>query len=359
MLPWNVWRLAEATLGIGIVAATLFDLFQAVVVPRPAVGRWRPSQALTRVTWRSWRAIGLRFHRPRQREAFLGSFGPTALLILLGVWVVLLMCGFGLMLDAQRAGLRPQPQDLAASVYVAAEALVTLGYGDYVPVAGLSRALLIVEAATGLGVVAVVISLLFSLNSAFQRREAMVITLDAIAGAPPAAVTLLENSAQLELLPRLEHLFHEWQTWCAEVLDSHLAFPLLTYFRSSHDNESWISALGAVLDAATFAMTTIDGPRGEAVLLYRVGVHLVEDLAQFFGFAPSGNPGVERAEFIDAHSRLVGAGYSVRPVDVAWEQFAGKRSLYAESLNAIAQHLAIPPAQWIGDRGFVRHVRHD
>ena len=134
----------------------------------------------------------------------------------------------------------------------------------------------------------------------------------AAAGTPPSAVALLETYAQLGLVDRLPELFADWERWAVEVLDSHVAFPLLGYFRSSHDNLSWISALGTVLDSASLVLTTIcDVPRGEAKLFKRVGTHLVEDIANL-GFRNGRASGLDRAAFDLACDRLEDAGYAPR-----------------------------------------------
>ena len=138
-------------------------------------------------------------------------------------------------------------------------ALLTLGFGDIVPVGAVDRTVVMIEAGIGLGVVALTVSLLFSLYAAFQRREVLVITLDASAGSPPSGIGLLENCRWMEMPEHLDEVFRDWKVWSAEVLDSHLAYPILNYFRSSHDNESWVSALGAVLDASTLVLTAVDG----------------------------------------------------------------------------------------------------
>jgi hypothetical protein len=153
-----------------------------------------------------------------------------------------------------------------------------------------------------------------------------------------------------------ERTFDEWRTWCAEVLESHLAYPILNYFRSSHDNESWLSSLGAVMDAATLTIAAIDGvPRGSAWILYRVGNHLVEDLAQVMGFTLDHEPGVERFEFDQARDRLAAVGYRLRPPEESWTRFSELRARYASPLNAMAVYWAIPPAPWVGDRSYMPH----
>jgi hypothetical protein len=152
----------------------------------------------------------------------------------------------------------------------------------------------------------------------------------------------------IEELPRT---FQSWEAWTAEVLDSHLAYPLLAFFRSSHDNESWISALGAVLDAATLVLSSVEGvPAGSARLLFDIGTHAVEDLTHFFQLEHGHEIGVERAEFDDALAALGLAGYRLCAADDAWVDFVELRGRYAGPLNALARNWATPPALWIGDR---------
>jgi hypothetical protein len=202
-----------------------------------------------------------------------------------------------------------------------------------------------------------VITLLFSLFAHFQERESRVVTLDARAGAPPSGVTLLETYGRLGMIDNLSITFRDWELWSARVLDSHLAYPILAYFRSSHDNESWISALGAVLDASVLMVTTVEGvPRGPALMMAEMGNHLVEDFGHWLHVEETGEVGIERQEFDDARSRLSAVGYSLSPADPAWEKFSAIRGRYAFRLNNLARYWATPPAQWIGDRSILsRH----
>lgn len=215
---------------------------------------------------------------------------------------------------------------------------------------------MIATAMIGLAVVALTITYLFSLYGSLERRELAVTTLDERAGAPPSGVTLLESSARGDMATKLPLLFDRWEEWAASLLDSHQAHPILAYFRSSHDRESWVSALGALLDAATLVLTTIeDGPRGQARVMAGIGSHAVEDLAHVFELAYDEECGVERVEFDDAYRRLEAAGHRLRPVDDAWSDFAAMRSRYAAGLNALARHFAVPPALWISDRSVLPH----
>jgi len=227
-----------------------------------------------------------------------------------------------------------------------------------VAVSGWARLTTLAAAATGLGLFAAVLTLLFTLYGSFLRREVAVLVLEAGAGSPPSGVTLLETYALAGIRADLPRVFETWQAWAAEVLESHLAYPVLAYFRSSHDNASWISSLGAVMDAATLVLTTIeDGPKGWAKLSRAVGAHCLEDLVLNFRLRDAREVGLERAEFDEACRRLEWAGFRLRDPDEAWDSFSRLRMEYAGRVNALAHNWASPPAQWIGDRSPLRHPR--
>ena len=347
-------RIVEGAAGAVIVIVVLFDVFNAVVVPRPTRRRLSPATLLTRTSWRAWRATGVRMRGANRREQFLGVYAPTLLVALLVMWIAGEIVGYGLLIHALNFDFSRAPSGLD-SLYIAGSTILTLGTGDFSATGSLSRMVMLLGAASGLGTLALVISLLFNLYANFQQREALVVTLDARAGAPPSGITLLETHGKMEMIDGLGGLFAEWERWSAEVLDTHLAYPILAYFRSSHDNESWVAALGAVLDAATLVVTSVERvPRGPAWMMIELGNHLVEDLAQTFGLADEAMVGVEREEFDDARRRLEGVGYALGPADAAWQKFAKIRSRYAYRLNALAQYWEIPPAQWIADRGLLR-----
>jgi hypothetical protein len=350
----SIGQIFEVLVGLELVISILVDIFLTVVVPRrsPRFGRLlRISRYVVFRLWIPVRAFGMRFGDAQRREAILGSFGALAVILLLIMWVAGLVVGYGLLLDAMREQIKPVPENVLASLYFAGTSLLTLGFGDYTAVGGLARVTTLVAAATGLGIFATVITLLFTLYGSFQRREVAVVVLEAGAGAPPSGVTLLETYALAGILDDLPRVFETWQAWAAEVLDSHLAYPVLAYFRSSHDNDSWISSLGAVMDAATLVLTTIeDGPKGWAKLSRAVGGHCLEDLVMYFRLPADQEVGVERAEFEEACHRLARAGFRIRESDEAWDAFSRMRAEYAGRVNALARFWATPPAQWIGDR---------
>ena len=354
-------QVVEGIAGLLVLVGILLDVFLTVVVPRraPRTGPLvRLSGYLIPGLWSVWRWIGLRQASADRREAILGSFGALMVMLLLVAWISGFVLGYGLLFDALRDQIRPTPENLGASLYFAGTALLTLGFGDFVAISALARILTLAAAATGLGVFATVITLLFTLYGSFQRREVAVVVLEAGAGAPPSGLTLLETYARAGIMADLSHVFRDWQAWAAEVLDSHLAYPILAYFRSSHDNDSWISSLGAVMDAATLVLTTIeDGPKAWAKLSRAVGGHCIEDLVLYFGLPVQPEVGLERAEFDEARVRLQQAGFQLQDAEQSWANFSRLRLEYAGRINALARYWATPPAQWIGDRSPLRYPR--
>lgn len=341
-------QIVALVLGILLLVAVMWDLFETIVVPRPTPGRYRLGRHVIAGSWRVVRAIGTR--GDERRERLLGLFAPAITVALLVTWLVDLVLGYGFVLYAIRGELRPAPADIGTAVYFGATSVLTLGFGDIVPAGGLARFVAAGAALTGLGVVALVVTFLFSLFGSYQRREVLVVTLQAKAGAPPSAVVLLESIARLGLVDRLPDFFAEWERWIAEVLDSHVAYPLLGFFRSSHDEVSWIGALGSILDAASLVLTTIEGvPRGEAELVKKMGAHMVEDVTNL-GFRSAGTDGVDRESFDAVYARLRAAGYELAAADEAWLRFRRARATYAERLEAMAAYWAVSSAVWFGGR---------
>jgi hypothetical protein len=343
-------------LGLVVLGVTFYDLFQSVVLPRPSIRKVQLARTVVRPLWRMWKWLLNRGSKIDRSEARLAAFAPIALLTLFLIWGLALITGFALLLDGMADQIRPVPQDFLETFYVSATTLVPLSYGDFVPQQGLVRLVIISESITGVVVAALAITLLFQLYDAFRSREEAVISLDALAGAPPSAVQLLETAAAPTMDGALKETFDEWRRWSAMVLESHLAYPLLVYFRSSHDNEAWINSFGAVMDSAALILSSTDHPaKGAAKLMFTVGNHLVEDLAWVFRLQVEPEPIIERSEYAAAVVRLRAAGYDIHDGDQAWEKFSNYRSKYAYALNLMATYLLAPPAQWVGDRSYLPH----
>lgn len=304
------------------------------------------------------------FKDAERREDFLGTYAPFYLVTMLVTWVASLLLGWGLVFYGLRSQMHPAGLHLGDAIYYAGASLLTIGYGDITAGGTLTRAFSLVCGASGLAVVAVVISFLFSIFGGFQTREQFVVTIGARAGVPPSGVGFLEMHAYSGLRTDLANVFREGQAWTAMVMETHLAYPTLMYFRSSHDYQSWVATLGTLLDAAALVVTTIDREDlhnkeniGQASLMFELGRHLVTDFANYFSFMENetdGGPGIEQNEFMQAVERLQSAGYKTRDLDRAWIEFSSLRARYGRQLNALARWLEIPPVQWVGDRSLLR-----
>ncbi len=343
-------------LGVALIALTLNDVFQSVIVPR-AVGRhFRFSFILWDAAWKAWPVLAWRIH-PRNddaREDFLAFFAPLLLVLMLVLWAVVMLLGYGCIFWALRYHIRPIPQTYWQTVYFAGSAFFTIGFGDFVGTSGWTRLISLVAGASGFGVVSVTTAYLFAIFGFFQAREAFVDTVGAQAGSPPSGVGLIALANYDERTSDLPAVMRSGQVWTAVLMESHLAYPTIAYFRSSHDYESWVGTLGTLLDASILMITTLECNVGQARIMYNLGRHATHDLAKYFRTRVSNRvPGITREEFETACERLRATGISVRSDDETWNEFARLRTTYASDLDALAHHFEIPPLQWVGDRSLI------
>lgn len=325
---------------------------------------------MSRSLWIVWPAIGdlLYAKNPDRYEDFLATYAPFFLITIQAIWVAMLVLGWGLIFYGIRGELRPANLSFEDTVYFAGASLLTIGYGDIVPHDALARAGSIVCAVSGLGIMAILISFLFSIFAAFQQRERFVVTIGARAGVPPSGLGLLLAHAAVELRTDIANVFRDGQQWTASVMETHLAYPILSLFRSSHDYESWVGTLGTIMDAASLVISTLDPAhlqnpqsRGQARVLYNLGRHLAHDFVGYYGFGAvlDQGVGIERFEFDSACAQLRDSGFILIDGDAAWAEFVHLRSDYGPQLNALARWLHTPPLQWIGDRSLIaRQTAH-
>ena len=355
-------NILSIVVGAGIITLTLNDVFQSVVMPRATGRRFRISFYVWRSMWYLWPRVAWRVFAANagRREESLAIFAPFMLTVLIALWAGLLIFGFGTVLWGLRAGVSPAHASFGTMIYFAGTSLLTIGFGDIVGRGALPRFVSLLAALAGLSFVSILTAFLFALFGSFQQRETFVVTVGARAGAPPSGVNLLAIAGYSRTSEDLSQLMLDAQRWSASVMESHLAYPMLAYFRSSHDDQSWIGTLGTLLDAATLMMTTLDGVRdGQARILYNVGRHATRDLSKYFRVdTGEESVGIERSEFDHACDRLVAAGYDLRQRDEAWGRFSNLRSTYAPQLNMLARLFEIPPLQWIGDRSVIATAPH-
>ena len=343
--------------GLAVVVLIASDVFQSVIVPRPT-NALRPSALISRSGWRLAGTIGMRFRNPERRETLYAVYAPLLLVTLMAIWVIGLILGFGLIFYALRGEFQPVTNSYLTAAYYAGTSLLTLGYGDITARHALARALSLAAAAMGLATFSIVTAFLFSLFAAFQRRESFIVTLRERTGAPPSGTQFLEQHIDLGMLDEVPSVFRSAEAWIADLMETHLAYPVLSYFRSTHDNQSWVGTIGALLDAATLIITTLDvGSVGQAKMLSRLGRHLISDYAQYYRLPGHGSEhasvGIERSEFDHVYERFAAKGVRMQPIETAWIEFSALRASYAVPLNAMARYWRIPPALWIGDRSLI------
>ena len=272
-------------LGILLVVIALNDLFQSVVVPRAVGRRLRPSYYQARMLWRLWPhfAPAVRNGNNYPRENFLALFAPFNLVQNLITWSLLVLLGYGAIFYALRDQMHPGIHTVGEALYFAGTSFFTLGFGDYVGSSGLTRMFSLAAGACGFGIISITTAYLFAIFGAFQSREQFVVSISARAGVPPSGVGLLMIAADASIVKDLPALMRSAEMWCASVMETHLAYPVLAYFRSSHDEQSWVGTLGTLLDAATLLITTVHADVGEARILYTIARHAVRDLGVYFG----------------------------------------------------------------------------
>jgi hypothetical protein len=274
---------------LALIILILVDSFETTVQPRRVTHRFRFARLFYRTTWSFWRVLALRMPTGRIREAFLSWFGPASLLALLVVWVFGLILGFALLHWSLATRFQSGEAATAFGTYVywSGGTFFTLGYGDLTPVTALGRALAVTEAGMGFGFLALIIGYLPVIHQEFARRELAIALLDARAGSPPSAAQLLLRLARSRSFATVDPFLAEWERWAAELLESHLSFPLLSFYRSQHDNQSWLAALTVVLDTCAFFIAKVkEHCPFQAQLTFAMARHAAVDLALIFRTAP-------------------------------------------------------------------------
>ncbi len=350
-------RVVALIAGIFCLLAILFDAFQTIILPRRAIGRFRITRMFYMLTWRPWAFFTRRIRHPRRRETVFGYYGPLSLILLLMVWAASMLVGFALLFYAAGSPFN----DAAAhagfrtDLYVSGTTIFTLGLGDVTPHSAWSRAIVILESGTGLGFLAIVMGYFPVLYSAFSRREVSISLLDARAGSPPTAAELIRRHAYPGGDQALSLLLIEWERWSAELLESHISYPLLCYFRSQHGNQSWLSALTAILDTSALLIAGVRGPEArQAQLTFAMARHAVVDLVQIFSLQPV--PGARDRLPPESAGKLYDLlcqnGVNVCRDANSLERLREMRGLYEGYAEALARYLHMPLPPWLAEHPF-------
>lgn len=350
--------IVAAIFGATLVLWVLWEGFETIVLPRRVTRRFRFTRLFYRRTWLPWAKMVSSFVPARRRETWLSVFGPLSLLLLMSVWVGGLITGFALLHWSTGSALltRDGSGGFFIDLYLSGTTFFTLGLGDVVPRSTVACLLVVIESGMGFAFLALVIGYLPALNQSFARREVSVSLLDARAGSLPTASEMLRRHGQERGIEALRELLHEWERWSAELLEGHLSYPVLAYFRSEHDNQSWLAALTAILDTCALVIAGLEGAcERQAELTFAIARHAVVDLSLVFRREPKA-PEPERLspeKLAELRVLLAGNGLKLPAGEAIDRKLGELRQLYEPYVHALATYFRIRIPPWVAAEEWV------
>ncbi|TMC18150.1 MAG: two pore domain potassium channel family protein [Chloroflexi bacterium] len=341
-----------------IIVSVLFiftilqDGFETVVLPRRVTRRFRLSRLFYMTTWILWSSVARKMRPGNRRDLYLSYFGPLSLLLLLVFWAAVLVLAFALLQWGLTSALQAPEKHatFGTYLYMSGTTFVTLGFGDVIPLFGMGRFLAVAEAGIGFLFLALIVGYVPIIYQAFSRREVEISLLDARAGSPPSATELLRRHYRNQQVEELVRYLCEWERWCAELLESHLSYPVLTYYRSQHERQSWLAALTTILDTSSLFIVGFEGITAPTVrFTFAIARHAAVDLAQVYGIPPL-NPKRNRlspADFAQMRAALSEVGLRLQLGADAEQRLSEIRRMYEPFINALADHLLLNLPPWI------------
>jgi hypothetical protein len=347
-------------IGLALTLATLWDAFETVILPRRVTRSYRLARLFFRLTYTPALRIGRKIRSLKRREAYLSYFGPLSLLGLFAFWAGVLIFAFSMLQWAVRsapgAGIAGTYR---SDLYLSGSTFFTLGLGDVTPGTTFGRVVTVLESGTGFGFLAIIISYLPTLYGSFSQREVNISLLDARAGSPPTAAELLRRHGKRRMNDGLASYLRDWETWSAQLMESHLTYPVLCYFRSQHDNESWVAAFTAILDVCALLIAHGDGDvKHQAQLTFAISRHAISDLCQALRIEPKPFRKNRLPPEDVPHVRNLLAQCGVGECTEAGDRkLADLREMYEPYLNALSQRLLMPVPTWGVETGVDRDRR--
>jgi hypothetical protein len=344
----HLWAAAVAAL---LILVTLWDAFQTMILSRRVSRKLRPTRVFYRLLWTPWRAAARRVSQSNRRENVLTVFGPLSLIMLIALWALGLIVSFALLHWGLGSEMTASDgvSGFGTDLYMSGTTFFTLGLGDVTPRTTLARGLTVFESGMGFAFLALVIGYVPLISQAFSRREVSISMLDARAGSPPTAAQLLRRHFR-DGDEELRGLLRDWERWSAELLESHVSFPVLSYFRSQHDNQSWVAALTTILDVCAVVVARIeDRPVPTARLTFAMARHAVVDLCAVFRLKPT-PPAADRlppSEEKRLESFLVGVDVRLRTDEASVAKLRALRAMYEPYVEALSSFLVMPLPAWV------------
>ena len=340
-----------SAIGIAMIVLVLLDAFETIVLPRRVTRPFRLTTLFYRLTWKPWRVLAAVMRPGRRRETFLSFFGPLSLLMLLGTWAAGLTLGFGLLqwgLGAQETVTGRAVTTFWDVLYMSGSTFFTLGLGDVLPKSGSAKFFTILECAMGIAFLGLIIGYLPVIYQSFSERERTIALLDSRAGSPPTAFEVLRRAVRTNNVQEVILILQQFESWAADILESHISYPVLCLYRSQHDNQSWLAALMTILDVSALVMVGVDGiPPAQARLTFAMARHTVVDLTQIFNTPPipDGTDRLPPEKLAGLRKALREQGVELREDAEATEKLTRLRALYEPHAKALAKFLVLtmPP----------------
>jgi hypothetical protein len=337
--------------GLAMIVLVLLDAFETIVLPRRVTRPFRLTTLFYRLTWRPWRLAATAIPTGRRRETFLSFFGPLSLIMLLATWAAGLVLGFGFLhwgLGLKLAVTNHPVVSFWDALYMSGSTFFTLGLGDVLPRTAGAKGVAVIECALGLGFLGLIIGYLPIIYQSFSDRERSISLLDSRAGSPPTAFEVLRRAIRGGNAPEVVSLLREFESWAADILESHISYPVLCLYRSQHDNQSWLAALTAILDVSALVMVGVDNiPPQQARLTFAMARHAIVDLTQIFNTPPivDVNDRLSTEQLRAFRESLKEDGVLLREDAEATDKLARLRASYEPHARALANFLVLtlPP----------------
>jgi voltage-gated potassium channel Kch len=345
-------RFLEVAFGLLIWLSVLWDGFATVILPRTVDPTRRPSGRFAKCSWWMWARVGRSIRSEETRLSFLAVYGPISVMVLLILWAILMIFAFALIY----AGLGPRfyvasgSVDFATLLYMSGSTFLTLGLGDVTSPDPLARLFMILEAASGFIFLGLIITYMPVLDQAYSAREVGNSLICSRAGRPPGAIQLLRRYSGSDRSEVLRGNLREGERWMAEILQSHLSHPVLSFYRAQHLGESWLVSVTTILDSCSLLIVGGDGmPAAQARLTYRMGIRLLQDLTRALGAeVDPGRPArLTEADSPALFAALEASGLSFLIAPGATEELVRLIRRYEVYLVALSDFLLIPLPSWI------------